>query len=153
MKSEQAKRPFLYVSFFYLLIFAVWQMLFSAGLIPDYLFPSPVQVGKRLWELGSDDYLLPSVKATLVRMAMGFSIAADMRYPIHSLSLVACHWSLSSPADGDHLPVGLIIVSKIVLLRFAIDHVDKKLAQLVIARASAKRFHNVELEITSETWA
>ena len=54
MKSEQAKRVFLYVSFFYLLIFAVWQMLFSAGLIPDYLFPSPVQVGKRLWELGSD---------------------------------------------------------------------------------------------------
>ena len=76
MKSEQAKRAFLYVSFFYVLIFAVWQMLFSAGLIPDYLFPSPVQVGKRLWELGGDDYLLPSVKATLLRMAVGFSIAA-----------------------------------------------------------------------------
>lgn len=70
------KRTFLYVLLFYVLLVAVWQALFSARLIPDYLFPSPVQVGKRLWELGTDGYLLPSVKVTLTRMAIGFSIAA-----------------------------------------------------------------------------
>ena len=58
---------------------------------------------------------------------------------------------LESSANGDHLPVGLIIVPEIVLLGFAIDHVGKKLAQLVVARAGTERFHNVELEITSET--
>ena len=75
MKSNQAKRIGLYVLFFYVLIFAVWQGLFSTGLIRDYLFPSPLQVGQRLWELASDNYLLPSVKATLLRMVVGFSIA------------------------------------------------------------------------------
>ena len=76
MKSAQAKRAFRYVLLFYLLIFVAWQVSFRAGLIADYLFPSPVQVGKRLWELASDGYLLPSVKATLLRMALGFSVAA-----------------------------------------------------------------------------
>src|SRR5438876_689398 len=76
MKSAQAKRAFRYVLLFYLLIFVVWQVSFRAGLIADYLFPSPVQVGKRLWELASEGYLLPSVKATLLRMALGFSVAA-----------------------------------------------------------------------------
>ena len=70
------KKTFLYVPLFYVLLVAVWQALFSARLIPDYLFPSPVQVGKRMWELGTDGYLLPSVKVTLSRMAIGFSIAA-----------------------------------------------------------------------------
>jgi len=78
MKRKQAKKAFYYVSFFYVLIFSVWQVLFSAGLIPDYLLPSPVQVGKRLWELCADGYLLPSVKATLTRMAVGFSIASTI---------------------------------------------------------------------------
>ncbi len=58
---------------------------------------------------------------------------------------------LESPADRDHFPVRLIIVPEIVLLGFAIDHVGKKLAQLVIARARPQRFHDVELKITSET--
>jgi len=75
MKSPQVKRVLLYVLLFYFLPFGVWQALFSVGMIPDYLFPSPVQVGKRLWELGTDGHLLPSVKATLLRMAVGFSIA------------------------------------------------------------------------------
>ena len=76
MKSRQASRVAFYVVLFYLLLFAVWQALFSAGLIPEYLFPSPLQVGKRLWELGADGYLLPSLKATILRMAIGFSISA-----------------------------------------------------------------------------
>ena len=67
-----------YVLGFYLLLIAVWQVLFSARLIPDYLFPSPVQVGQRLWELASEDYLWPSVKATFERMGVGFSIAASI---------------------------------------------------------------------------
>src|SRR6185295_19740457 len=76
MKSPQVKRVVLYVLWFYVLLFAVWQGVFSAGWIRDYLFPSPLQVGQRLWELASDDYLLPSVKATLLRVGIGFSIAA-----------------------------------------------------------------------------
>jgi NitT/TauT family transport system permease protein len=76
MKSDQVKRTAIYVTLFYVLLFAVWQVLFSAGAIPDYLFPSPMQVGRRLWELGADNYLLPSIKATLSRMLIGFGISA-----------------------------------------------------------------------------
>lgn len=76
MKSDKAKRSFYYVLLFYVVIFSSWQALFNAGLIPDYLFPSPLQVANRLWELGSDGYLLPSIRATFQRMVAGFSIGA-----------------------------------------------------------------------------
>lgn len=65
-----------YVAGFYLLLLAGWQALYTFGAIPDYLFPSPLQVAVRLWELGVDGLLWPSMKATLLRMVTGFSVAA-----------------------------------------------------------------------------
>src|SRR5215468_11645422 len=76
MKSNLGRRTFIFFVLFYLLLFAIWQVLFSAHLFPDYLLPSPIQVFRRLWELGSDGYLVPSLTATLLRMAVGFLIAA-----------------------------------------------------------------------------
>ena len=67
-----------YVLIFYLLIVAGWQALYWAGQLPDYLFPSPSDVVKRLWELTTENYLWPSVKATFQRMGAGFSIAASL---------------------------------------------------------------------------
>jgi NitT/TauT family transport system permease protein len=67
-----------YVAAFYLLLLGIWQTLFSFELIPDYLFPSPLQMGQRLWELSADGLLWPSVSATLRRMAIGFSGAAGL---------------------------------------------------------------------------
>ena len=37
-----------YVLGFYILILSAWQALFSAQIIPDFLFPSPLQVARRL---------------------------------------------------------------------------------------------------------
>src|SRR6266540_721998 len=56
----------------------------------------------------------------------------------------------SSSANGDHLAVRLIIVSKIVLSRFAFDNVEKELLQLLIARTGPQRFHDVKLQIASQ---
>jgi NitT/TauT family transport system permease protein len=67
-----------YVIAFYLLLLTLWQLLFSFKFVPDYLFPSPVQVVRRLWELGNDGLLWPSVKATIVRMLAGYAIALSM---------------------------------------------------------------------------
>src|ERR1041384_6891024 len=64
-----------YVLAFYLLLIGIWQLLFTLRLVPEYLFPSPVQTAKRLFELAHDQLLWPSVKATLSRMAVGYSIA------------------------------------------------------------------------------
>lgn len=78
MKKNPERKYNLYVLSFYLFLFAAWQLVFGLNLIPDYIFPSPLDVGKRLWELGADGMLWPSIKATLVRMAIGFSISAGI---------------------------------------------------------------------------
>lgn len=64
-----------YVIAFYLLLLTIWQSIFFFKFVPDYLFPSPIQVVKRLWELGYDGLLWPSVKTTIVRMLSGYAIA------------------------------------------------------------------------------
>src|SRR5437667_9252913 len=59
----------------------------------------------------------------------------------------------SSAANCNHFAIGLVIVSKIVFPRLSIDHVNKKLLELFIARARPQRSHDVELQITAKTWA
>jgi NitT/TauT family transport system permease protein len=118
MKSDQNKRTFFYVLLFYILIFATWQGVFSAGLIHDYLFPSPVQVMNRLRELWMDGYLLPSVKATLSRMVIGFSIAASIGLgvglmmgvsPIISSCLKSLFLGLQCLPTAAWVPISLLI--------------------------------------------
>ena len=75
MKVQRHKIKY-YVLGFYLLMLTTWQVLYSAKFIPDYLFPSPLQVAQRLWILAADDYQWPSLKATFQRMGIGFSISA-----------------------------------------------------------------------------
>src|SRR5262245_4216415 len=78
MASNPNRRVSLYVFAFYVALLAAWQLLFSVGLIRDYLFPSPSHVAERLYELGKDGMLWPSIKATLGRMALGFTISAGI---------------------------------------------------------------------------
>jgi NitT/TauT family transport system permease protein len=72
----------LYVLGFYLLLFGAWQLIITLKWTPDYLFPSPAQVFERLYELARDNYLLPGIKATLTRMAIGFSVAGAIGWSI-----------------------------------------------------------------------
>jgi len=76
VKPDAERKYGFYVLAFYVALFAAWQLLVGLNLIPDYLFPPPYLVAKRLWELGADGMLWPSVKATLIRMAIGFAISA-----------------------------------------------------------------------------
>jgi NitT/TauT family transport system permease protein len=74
-KTSQKRRMRGYVVAFYVLLFSIWQLIISFRLAPDYIFPSPAQVFKRLYELTAEGYLWPGIKATLHRMLVGFSIA------------------------------------------------------------------------------
>src|SRR5437879_6483004 len=76
MSRKNGKSTKFYVLGFYIVLFSAWQLLYTFGAIPEYLFPSPLQVAQRLWELSKEGWLWPSVKATLVRMVIGFSCAA-----------------------------------------------------------------------------
>ena len=54
------------------------------------------------------------------------TIGSNVRESFHKENL---------PADCNHFAIGLIIVSEIVFPRLSIDHVEKKLLKLFIARA------------------
>ena len=76
MARPRADAATIYVPVFYIGLFLLWQAIFSLRLVPDYVFPSPVQVFTRLYQLGHEGLLWPSVKATLARMIVGFAVAA-----------------------------------------------------------------------------
>jgi NitT/TauT family transport system permease protein len=78
MKSSLQKRHKYYVLLFYVVLIGAWDAVCRSNLVPDYLFPSPFQVAGRLWELTRDGLLWPSLQATLVRMGIGFGIAAAL---------------------------------------------------------------------------
>ena len=59
----------------------------------------------------------------------------------------------SSPANSNHFAIGLVIVSEIVFPWLSVDHVEKKLLELFIARARPQRSHDVKLQIAAKTWA
>jgi len=63
---------------FLLALVAVWQIAFSLRLLPAYAFPSPLAVGRRLVELARSGSLGESAKASLFRMALGFSLSAAL---------------------------------------------------------------------------
>src|SRR5436190_494419 len=68
------------------------------------------------------------------------------------MSRLARHDTDISATDSNHLAVRLVIVSEIVLLRFAIDNIEKELLELIVSRTGPKRLHNVELKIAAKTW-
>lgn len=118
MKSSRTKSTAVYVVSFYILIFTTWQVLFSIGVIPDYLFPSPLQVGNRLWDLGSDGYLFPSIRATLLRMAVGFAISGAIGLnlgllmgisPIANSCLKSLFLGLQTMPTAAWVPISLLI--------------------------------------------
>ena len=66
----------LVIVLFYTVVAALWQYVAAQQWIPNYIFPTPLMVVQRLWELGSDGTLWPSVRQTLMRMVAGFCLAA-----------------------------------------------------------------------------
>jgi hypothetical protein len=58
-----------------------------------------------------------------------------------------------SPTNCNHFAIRLVIVSEIVFPRLSVNHVEKKLLELFIARARPERSHDVKLQIAAKTWA
>lgn len=77
-ETKQALRNTAVLAAFLVAVLLLWQAVSALALLPSYAFPSPAQVGGRLVELAVDGSLWPSVKASLVRMALGFTISAAL---------------------------------------------------------------------------
>ena len=68
------------------------------------------------------------------------AVDADMREASHR-----------SATDCNHFAAWLVIIAKIMLLRFSIDNVEEKLFEFLITRAGSQRFHDIELEVAAKT--
>jgi NitT/TauT family transport system permease protein len=77
-ETKQALKNTAVLAAFLIAVLLLWQAVSSLALLPSYVFPSPSQVGGRLVQLAVDGSLWPSVKASLVRMVLGFSISAAL---------------------------------------------------------------------------
>ena len=77
-ETKQALKNISVLVAFLAAVLLIWQAVSALALLPSYAFPSPAHVGSRLWELAADGSLWPSVKASMVRMALGFSISAAL---------------------------------------------------------------------------
>lgn len=68
--------------------FALWQLLSALGFINSFLLPSPWQVLQALWIMLLDGTLMTNLSASLLRVAVGYALAA-----IVGLSLgFLCGW-------------------------------------------------------------
>jgi sulfonate transport system permease protein len=76
--TKQAFRNVVVLAAFLAAVLLLWQAVSSLAVLPSYAFPSPAGVGARLAELAVDGSLWPSVRASLVRMAVGFSVSAAL---------------------------------------------------------------------------
>lgn len=103
---------------FYLALILAWQLLCSANVAPPYLFPSPGAVGGRMWELASDGALWPSIRATLVRMGLGFGLSALIgltfgvvmgMVPVINRSLKSLFLGLQTLPSAAWVPISLLI--------------------------------------------
>lgn len=56
----------------------IWQVAYSLKLLPSYSLPAPAAVLARLSELARDGSLLLSARTSLVRMGLGFGLAASL---------------------------------------------------------------------------
>jgi len=68
--------PLLTLAGFLGLLVLLWQGAFALHLVPSYALPSPAAVAARGLELARDGSLLASIEASLVRMVLGFVVAA-----------------------------------------------------------------------------
>src|SRR5205085_10552619 len=60
---------------FYILLLALWQVLASSAIWPDYLFPGPLAVFNSLVDGFQNGLYLQSALASLQRLAVGYFIA------------------------------------------------------------------------------
>ena len=62
-------------SIFYVLLIAIWQLLFKSGIWPDYNVPGPLEVLNSLVTGFQSGLFLQSILASLERLAIGYAIS------------------------------------------------------------------------------
>lgn len=71
---------------FFLCLIALWQVLASSGIWSDVLFPSPVSVGKYLYNSLLDGTLGGAILITMKRLVIGYAIGLVIGIPLGMLA-------------------------------------------------------------------
>lgn len=66
----------------FVVIIAIWQMVSSAQLYPNYIFPSPIEVWRTLLRTGADGTLIEHIGASLFRLGLGFFAGFAIGFPL-----------------------------------------------------------------------
>jgi NitT/TauT family transport system permease protein len=77
-RPSDGPRRYLIPALFLLGIGAIWHVVCALNVLPAYSLPAPVAVLVRLGELARDGSLWVSTRASLIRMALGFTVAAAL---------------------------------------------------------------------------
>ena len=86
-----------------------------------------------------------------LRVAICADVGESLLVSHYSRAPSLQHSRFRSSTNGNHSPIRLIILPKIVLLGFSIHHIQKNRAQLLVGRARAQGLQHVELQLTAET--
>lgn len=81
--------------------FALWWLVASLGVVSDKFLPSPVQVAQALGRLWTDGFLLGDTAASIMRVTVGFLLAALVSVPLGiSMGAFASIRALFEPIVG-----------------------------------------------------
>ncbi|MGB3138525.1 MAG: ABC transporter permease [Nodosilinea sp.] len=81
--------------------FALWWLVSSLGVVNDKFLPSPIQVAQALGRLWTDGFLLSDTTASLMRVTVGFFLAALVSVPVGiAMGAFASVRSLLEPIIG-----------------------------------------------------
>lgn len=69
-------------AFPFVVLVAIWALVAAAGLYPNYIFPSPVEVGRTVIRTLGDGSLLRHVAASLFRLGLGFAAGCAIGFPL-----------------------------------------------------------------------
>ncbi len=72
--------------FFFACLVAIWHWAFTRGFWSPVLVPSPVSVGRYLWEAALDGTLLDATRVTLQRLLAGYAIGLVVGLPVGLLT-------------------------------------------------------------------
>ncbi len=67
---------------FYVLLVLIWEAVSKSGLWPDYLFPSPFEVARRIQEGLRDTSLLWALLASVQRILIGYTLSVLAGIPV-----------------------------------------------------------------------
>lgn len=142
---------------FIILALIIWQWLSMSGRISALFFPAPTTILMTLWEMIQEGTLWPNLKATLIRLFIGFLIGGSAGL----LLGLMMGWSqrlrtIADPLIAAFHPIPKIAIFPLIMIIFGIGEASKIVAiaiaaffpMLINSMAGVRQLNPVYFEVT-----